>query len=67
MLQFLTGSALKKKPPGRPHSVRSPQNVQAVRQAIMQSPRRSAQKHAAAVGMSEQSVGRILEQPSTTP
>jgi transposase len=55
-----TGSALKKKSPGRPCSVRSPQNIQAVRQAIMQSPWRSAQKHAATMGMPERSVRRIL-------
>jgi hypothetical protein len=55
-----TGSALKKKLPGRPHSVRSPQNIQTVTQAIKQSPRRSAQKHAAAMGMSEWSVRIIL-------
>jgi hypothetical protein len=54
-----TGSALKKKPPGRPRSVRSSQKVQAVRQTVTQSPRRSARKHAAAMGMSERSVRRI--------
>jgi transposase len=55
-----TGSALKKQTPGRPRSVRSPQNVQAVRQAITQSPRRSDRKHAAAMGMLQRSVRRIL-------
>ena len=41
-----TGSALKRKPPGRPRSVRTPENVQAVRQSVLKS--RSARKHASA-------------------
>jgi hypothetical protein len=55
-----TGLALKKEPPGRPHSVWSPQNVQALRRATTQSPQCSVRKHAAAMGMSEWSVRRIL-------
>jgi hypothetical protein len=37
-----TGSTLKRKPAGRPRSVRTPENVQTVRASIKQSPRRSA-------------------------
>jgi hypothetical protein len=41
-----TGSTLKRKPPGRPRSIRPPENVQTVRASIEQSPRCSARKHA---------------------
>jgi hypothetical protein len=58
-----TGSALKKKLPRRPRTVRSPQNVQAVRQAITQSPWCSARKHAAAIGMSEWSEENFTRRP----
>ena len=57
-----TGSTLKRKPPGRPRSVRTPENVQTVRASIEQSPRRSARKHAAALGISDRSVRRMLHQ-----
>ena len=57
-----TGSTLKQKPPGGPWSVRTPENVQTVRSSIEQSPRRSARKHAAALGISDQSVRRMLHQ-----
>ncbi|CAI9738332.1 XP_033610977.1uncharacterized protein LOC117283012 [Octopus vulgaris] len=55
-----TGSALKKNPPGRPRSIRTPENVQAVRQYILQSPNRSARKHASALGLSDRTLRRIL-------
>lgn len=55
-----TGSALKRKPPGRPRTVTSPENVAAVRRSVQQSPRRSARKHAAALRVSDRSVRRIL-------
>ena len=57
-----TGSALKRKPPGRPRSVRMPENVQMVRASIEQSPRHSARKHATALGISDRSVRRMLHQ-----
>jgi len=57
-----TGSTLKQKPPSRPRSIRSPENVQTVRASIEQSPRRSARKHAAALGISDRSVRRMLHQ-----
>ena len=44
-----TGSALKKKPTGRPRSAPTPQNIEAVRVSVLRSPRRSVRKLAAAV------------------
>ena len=56
-----SGSALPRKPSGRPRNVRTPENVQRVRASIEQSPRRSARKHtAAALGISDRTVTRIL-------
>lgn len=55
-----TGSALKKKPGGSARSVRTPGNVEAVRHAILNSPRRSAKQHSQALGLSNTSVRRIL-------
>jgi len=37
-----TGSTLKRKSPGRPRTVRTPENVKAVRASIQQLPKRSA-------------------------
>lgn len=48
-----TGSALPRKPVGQPKSVRTPENIMAVRASIEQSPSRSARKHAAALGILE--------------
>ena len=55
-----TGSALKRKPTGRPRTAITPENVARVRTSIQQSPKRSAVKHAAALGLSERSLRRIL-------
>lgn len=55
-----TGSALPRKPLGRPRSVRTPENIAVVRASVEQSPSRSARKHAAALRMSDRSVRRIL-------
>jgi hypothetical protein len=55
-----TGSALKKKPPGRPLTITTPENVARVRASIQKFPRRSAVKHAASLGLSDRSVRRIL-------
>lgn len=55
-----TGSALKRKPTGRPRTATTPENVARVRESVQQSPRRSALKHSAALGLSERSVRRIL-------
>lgn len=55
-----TGSALKKKPTGRPRSARTARNIEAVRISVLQSPRRSARKQAAALRLPRESVRRIL-------
>jgi hypothetical protein len=55
-----TGSTLKQKSSSRPRSVRTPENIAAVRQAVATSPQRSAVKQALALGISERSVRRIL-------
>lgn len=55
-----TGSALKRKPPGRSRSVRTPTNVLAVKESILQSPSRSARRHASALRLSDRTVRRIL-------
>ena len=40
--------------------VRTPENVDKVRMAIVKSPRRSVRRHPAAIGISDRSVRRIL-------
>jgi len=40
--------------------VRTPENVDKVRMAVVKSPRHSVKRHSAAVGLSDQSVQRIL-------
>jgi hypothetical protein len=55
-----SGSALKRKPTGRPRTARTPENVETVRASIEQSPSRPARKHAAALGLSDRSLRRIL-------
>ncbi|CAH0562881.1 unnamed protein product [Brassicogethes aeneus] len=55
-----TGSAIPKKPTGRPKSVRTPETIEAVRRSIEQSPTRSARKHASALRISSRTVRRIL-------
>ena len=57
-----TGPTLKQKPSGWPQSVRTPENVQTVRASIEQSPRHSARKHTAALGISDRSVRWMLHQ-----
>lgn len=54
-----TGNVQKKRI-GLPRPVRTPQNIEAVRQSVLRSPRRSANKHAAALRLSDRSVRRIL-------
>ena len=55
-----TGSLLKTKPPGRARTARTPGNVDRVREAITRSPRRSARRHSAELGISQSTVQRIL-------
>ena len=45
---------------GPTRTVTTPENVERVRQSMLQSPRRSARKHSAALGMSTRSLRRIL-------
>jgi len=54
-----TGSAVEKKG-GSVKTVRTPQNIDAVRASFEESPRRSAVRHSKKVGLSESSVRRIL-------
>ena len=49
-----------KKSPGRPRTVRTLENVEAIKASIQQSPKRSARKHAMALGISSRSLRRIL-------
>ncbi|PSN31970.1 hypothetical protein C0J52_23663 [Blattella germanica] len=48
-----TACATKKKPEGRPRSVRTPENVEQVRRAVVNSPQRSTRKLASALGITE--------------
>ena len=54
-----TGSTTRRRT-GVPRPIRSPENIEAVRASVLQSPRRSARKHASALGLSDRSVRRIL-------
>jgi hypothetical protein len=61
IIQFRsTASPLPKDNHGRPRSVRNPENVERVRVALEQSPRRSARRHTVALRMSDRSVMRML-------
>ncbi|KAJ4447139.1 hypothetical protein ANN_09140 [Periplaneta americana] len=51
---------VKKRKPGLPRAVRSPQNTDMVRLSVVRPPQRSVRKHAAALGLSARSVRRIL-------
>jgi len=57
-----TASATKKKQGGSARTVRTPENVEAVRNAVEQNPRRSAVRHAQALRLSDITVRRILHQ-----
>jgi len=50
------GSVTCKKPPGRPSSVRTPDNIVRLLASVSRSPKRSARKHAQALRMSDRSV-----------
>lgn len=56
-----TGDVRKKKP-GLPRTARSAENIELVRRSVLQSPQRSARKHASAVGLSARTVRRILHE-----
>lgn len=55
-----TGSLLKKKPPGPARTVSTPENVERVRLATLQSPSRSVRKRASALGLRPSTVRKIL-------
>ena len=55
-----TGSAMKKKPPGRERTVRTPQNVQALQDAVTRSPHRSIRRLSASLQLHSSSVRRML-------
>jgi len=54
--------ALKRKPPGRQPSLRTPENIARVRRAFVRSPRRSAFRNAIALRMSDRMMCRILHE-----
>jgi len=51
---------MKKKPPGPVATVRTPQNVERLREAIVRSTTRFARRYAVELGMSESTAKRIL-------
>ena len=55
-----TGSTRRPRGGGRPKTVRTPEIVALVKEAVEQSPRRSARKHSLALAMSNRSLRRIL-------
>ena len=56
-----TASATRRRT-GVPRPIRSRENIEAVRALMLRSPRRSARKHASALGLSNHSVRRILHE-----
>ena len=62
MHNFLTTASATKKHGVSKRTVRTPENVEAVRNAVDQSPRRSAVRHAQALRLSDTTVRRILHQ-----
>jgi len=57
-----TASATKRKPPGRELSIRTPGNIERVRQAFVKYPQRSANSNAIALRISDRTVSRILHE-----
>jgi len=57
-----TASAAKRKPPGRQPSLRTPENIERVRQAFVISPPRSASRNAIALITCDRTVRRILHE-----
>ena len=60
-----TGSTLKTKG-GSVKTIRTPDNIAAVREAVERSPHRSARRHYVSLGLSEASVRRILHKDHVT-
>ncbi|CAK1578615.1 unnamed protein product [Parnassius mnemosyne] len=59
---FRQTASVTKRRTGVPRPIRSPENIEAVRASMLRSPRRSARKHASALGLSSRSVRRILHE-----
>jgi len=57
-----TASIVNKKPPGRPRTVRTPENVRRVSHAFQCSPQRSARHHSIALHSTPRTVRRILHE-----
>jgi transposase len=57
-----TASAAKSKPPGREPSLKTPENIQQMRQASVRYPRWSASRNAIALRISDRTVRRILRE-----
>lgn len=55
------GSVVKKRV-GAQRTVRTPENIERVRRSVLQSPKRSARKHAASLALSSRTVRRILHE-----
>ena len=62
-----TASIVYKKPPGRPRSVRTPENVRRVAHAFQGNPQRSARGHSIALHLTPRTVRRILPFPCCLP
>ncbi|XP_039758681.1 uncharacterized protein LOC120632758 [Pararge aegeria] len=56
-----TGNIMKKKPPGPTRTATTPENVERVRAAVVQSPGRSVRKQAQALRIDRSSVRRIIK------
>jgi len=56
------GTLMNRRPVGAPRTVRTPENVERVRQAILRSPNRSARRHSIELGIGNRSVRRILHE-----
>ena len=56
-----SGTTLSEKRCGSVRRVRTPENIKKIKQAIQQSPLRSARKHALALGFARESVRRVLK------
>ena len=59
---FRESGSVTKTGSGGHQTARTPENVERVRRSFLRSPRRSARRHAAALGMSDRTVRRILHQ-----
>lgn len=56
------GTLMNRRPVGAPRTVRTPENVERVRQAMLRSPNRSARRHSIELGIGNRSVRRILHE-----